>query len=536
MSVLSVSGLSVHAGSSALVDDVSFALEPGERVGLIGESGSGKSMTALAVMGLLPEGLRASGSVGLAGESANLLTLRERQLSALRGSRLGMVFQEPMSALNPTMRVGDQLAEVLRIHGASRQAAAARAVELLTQVRLPDPAGAVRAYPHQLSGGQRQRVMIAMALANDPLVLICDEPTSALDVTVQAKILELVVEATADLDTSVLFITHDLPVVATVCERVLVMKDGAIVESGPVASVFTTPEHPYTRLLLDAATFGRPTSSSHNAVDPIVDLSGVSRTYRRPRRSLFGPRPEVRALRDVRMSIAAGQRFGVVGESGSGKSTLVRLIAGLDKPSVGSIRFAGRRIEALPERRLRFLREDLQMVFQDPAGSLDPRMRVRDIVAEPLVSLQRTTERDVDARVAELLTAVGLPTDSADRYPHQFSGGQRQRISIARALAPRPRVLVADEPVSALDAPIRAQILELLARLVDEYDLTMVFVSHDLTVVRQVCDMVAVLHDGELVELGPTEQVYTEPQHPYTRELLAAVPTLEKALASKGVR
>ncbi len=536
MSVLSVSGLSVHAGSSALVDDVSFALEPGERVGLIGESGSGKSMTALAVMGLLPEGLRASGKVALTDGSSNLLTLREHELSRLRGSQLSMVFQEPMSALNPTMRVGDQLAEVLRIHGASRQAASARSVELLAQVRLPDPSGAVRAYPHQLSGGQRQRVMIAMALANDPLVLICDEPTSALDVTVQSKILSLIVEATADLDTSLLFITHDLPVVATVCDRVLVMREGAVVESGPVESVFTSPSHSYTRLLLDAATLGRPSQASRPPHEPIVDASGVSRTFRRARRSLFGPRPEIRALRDVRLSIAAGQRFGVVGESGSGKSTLVRLIAGLDKPTEGAIRFAGRRIEALPERRLRFLREDLQMVFQDPAGSLDPRMRVRDIVAEPLVSLQKPSARDVDERVAELLSAVGLPLDAADRYPHQFSGGQRQRISIARALAPRPRVLVADEPVSALDAPIRAQILDLLAKLVDEYELTMVFVSHDLTVVRQVCDMVAVLRDGELVELGPTEQVYSDPQHPYTRELLAAVPTLEKALAAKGVR
>ncbi|WP_020573468.1 dipeptide ABC transporter ATP-binding protein [Actinopolymorpha alba] len=534
---LTVRRLAVHRhDGEALVTGVDLTLAPGERVGLIGESGSGKSLTALAIMGLLPEGLRASGSVRLAGTSTDLLDTGERALADLRGNRLSMVFQEPMSALNPLMRVGDQVAEVLRLHqtGIGRAAAAAKAVELLDQVRLPDPAQAARAYPHQLSGGQRQRVLIAMALANEPAVLLCDEPTSALDVTVQAQILDLIVAGTAHRDTSLLFITHDLAVVATVCSRVLVMRDGSIVESGPVEQVFTRPQHPYTQALLDAAEppASDAASSVQKAGQSLLSVENAARVYTRPRTSLLTPRPRVAGLRDVSFDVAAGQRFGIVGESGSGKSTLVRLLAGLDRPTSGSVRFAGREISALPERRLRFLREDVQMVFQDPSGSLDPRMRVGEIVAEPLVALGRARLRTERAnRVRDLLDAVGLPADAAVRFPHEFSGGQRQRISIARALAPAPKVLIADEPVSALDASVRSRILELLASLADSHELTLVFVSHDLAVVRQICDTIGVLHQGELVEIGPTEQVYTQPAHPYTRRLLTAIPTVTRALA-----
>ena len=545
VSTLPVSGLSGHRRGQALVRDLDFAVAPGERLGLIGESGSGKSLTALALMGLLPDGLTATGSVRLGGTTHDLIGAHERDLSRIRGTGLSMVFQEPMSALNPVMRVGDQVAEILRIHDPSvrRAPARARAVELLDRVRLPDPAEAARAYPHQLSGGQRQRVMIAMALANDPRVLLCDEPTSALDVTVQAQILDLIVAGTAARDTGLLFITHDLAVVASVCSRVLVLRGGTIVESGPVAEVFSRPEHPYTRALLDAAeatATPRPAPAraapARAAGPPLLEVRGLSRTFARPRRSLFSDPPRVPALSDVSLAIEAGQRFGIVGESGSGKSTLVRLLAGLDRPSGGEVRFAGTEIGGLPERRRRFLRENLQLVFQDPTGSLDPRMRVGDIVAEPLVALRPAQLRQLHTRaghthrVAELLAAVGLPADAADRYPHQFSGGQRQRISIARALAPAPKVLVADEPVSALDAPIRAQILDLLASLAETYDLTLVFVSHDLTVVRHLCDTVAVLHEGRIIELGPTERVYREPAHAYTRQLLAAVPTVSGAL------
>ncbi|MFD2080293.1 peptide/nickel transport system ATP-binding protein [Actinopolymorpha cephalotaxi] len=543
---LTVAGLRIGTADRSLVRDVNFTIAPGERVGLVGESGSGKSLTTLAVMGLLPEGLTAHGEVALAGTPGNLLARDDRAMSRLRGQAMGMVFQEPMSALNPVRRVGDQVAEVLRIHRPElgRSGAAARAVELLSAVRLPDPGEAARAYPHQLSGGQRQRVVLAIALANDPAVLLCDEPTSALDVTVQAQVLDLIVAGTKTRGTGLLFVTHDLAVVATVCSRVLVMQDGELVESGPVAEVFGRPRHPYTRALLDAADLtgsappprpestDRPTDQSTGEPEarPMVSVAGLSRTYRRARTSLRTP-PSVPALRDVSFDIAAGQRFGVVGESGSGKSTLVRLLAGLDQPSAGTVRFAGQRVDGVPERRLRFLRENLQLVFQDPTGSLDPRMRVGEIVAEPLVALRGRAWRTHLARVRDLLAAVGLPADAADRYPHQFSGGQRQRISLARALAPAPKVLVADEPVSALDASVRGQVLDLLASLADTFGLTLVFVSHDLSVVRRICDTVAVLHAGELVELGPAEQVLTRPEHPYTQRLLAAVPSMSRALA-----
>jgi peptide/nickel transport system ATP-binding protein len=605
MSVLEVDGLDVGTADLRLVSDVSFTIAAGERVGLIGESGSGKSLTALAMMGLLPEGVAATGSVRLAGVDHDLVGAPEPRMAAVRGAAMTMVFQEPMSALNPSMRVGDQVAEVMLLHSTQpdRRSARAAAVELLDSVHLPDPERLARAYPHQLSGGQRQRVMIAIALANGPKVLLADEPTTALDVTVQAQVLDLILTGVAERDAALLFITHDLAVVATVCERVLVMYGGRIVESGPVKEVFANPRHPYTQGLLAAsdmaAVDGRlrtipgsvpaagrfpdgcvfrtrcPNAADDCTVMPgwsaqdgvgyachhpvgssakppslqqshfhatslhesgfaasrpaLIEVRDLHRTYRRPRTSLRQPPPTVQALRGVSFDIAEGQRFGLVGESGSGKSTLIRLLAGLDSPTSGTVRFAGRDVGGQPERRLRFLRDQLQVVFQDPMGSLDPRMRVRDIVAEPLAG----RPVDAPARVRELLDAVGLPPDAGDRYPHQFSGGQRQRISIARALAPRPAVLVADEPVSALDVSVRAQILNLLADLVERFRLTLVFVSHDLSVVRHVCDTIAVLHRGELVELGPSAQVAGAPEHPYTRRLVAAVPTIRGALAGR---
>jgi peptide/nickel transport system ATP-binding protein len=610
MNVLTVEGLDIGTADLRLVSDVSFTISAGERVGLIGESGSGKSLTALAMMGLLPEGVHARGSVRLAGVDHDLVGAHEPRMAAVRGAAMTMVFQEPMSALNPSMRVGDQVAEVMLLHGTQpdRRTARAAAVKLLDSVHLPDAERIARAYPHQLSGGQRQRVMIAIALANGPSVLLADEPTTALDVTVQAQVLDLILTGVAERDAALLFITHDLAVVATVCERVMVMYGGRIVESGPVKEVFTQPRHPYTRGLLAASDLadldgdrrlrtipgsvpaaGRfpdgcvfrtrcpnaaadctilppwterdgggyachhPVSSPEEVQEShiqalhspecgfpelpeparpssLIEVRGLHRTYHRPRTSLRQAPPPVHALDGVSFDIAEGQRFGLVGESGSGKSTLIRLLAGLDSPTSGTITFDGRDVGGQPERRLGFLREQLQVVFQDPMGSLDPRMRVRDIVAEPLAGRR---EPDVRGRVAELLAAVGLPPDAGDRYPHQFSGGQRQRISIARALAPRPSVLVADEPVSALDVSVRAQILNLLADLVERFRLTLVFVSHDLTVVRQVCDTIAVLHRGELVELGPSAQVADAPTHPYTRRLVAAVPTIRGALAGR---
>ncbi|GAB3739875.1 dipeptide ABC transporter ATP-binding protein [Microlunatus parietis] len=533
---LEVTGLTVITGGTRLLRDVSFTVAAGERVGLIGESGSGKSLTAMSIMNLLPDGLRAEGSIRLAGVGPDLIGLPERRAAAIRGQETSIVFQEPMTALNPLMRIGDQVAEVMILHRTvpSRAAAKPATLELLDQVRLPDPERIARSYPHQLSGGMRQRVVLAMALANRPQLVICDEPTSALDVTVQAAMLKLITSLQAERGNALLFITHDLAVVSQLCERVLVLHDGEIVEAGRTIDVFSAPEHPYTQRLLAASapTFPElvegqtglgPSTGSGNEDAVIIEAVGVSRTFRRPRQSLFRAGEPVHALRGVDLTVRAGDRLGIVGESGSGKSTLLRLLAALDRPTTGSITFDGTEIAGRPASALRFLRRDLQIVFQDPQASLDPRMRVRDIIGEPMVSLGIP---GIDARVAELLDAVGLPQAAAHRFPHQFSGGQRQRISIARALSPRPRVLVADEPVSALDVSVRAQILALLTDLVRDYQLTLIFVSHDLSVVRQLCDRVAVLHDGAIVEQGDTAEVYENPRHPYTERLLAAVPTL----------
>lgn len=638
--VLDVRALGVGVRGLTLVEDVSFSIGRGERVGLIGESGSGKSLTGLSLMGLLPEDLEPTGSVRLAGVAHDVVGASERQLSAVRGKDIAMVFQEPMTALNPTMRVGDQVAESMLVHGTQPDRAAARrkAVELLDQIRLHHPVDAARAYPHQLSGGQRQRVVLALALANDPALLICDEPTTALDVTVQALVLDLIVSGVRARDSALLLITHDLSVVATACERVLVMYGGRIVEAGTVDEVFTTPRHRYTEGLLAASDLavvdergrlatirgsvpsagefpagcvfhnrcphatrgcevtppwtGRdadgegdgegddpaygfachhpaapqhapaasgtsapratnlsdapqdaraPSGTSAPRATDLPDARGlgsaaisvrqVTRDYKRPRTSLLRPGPVVPALRGVSFDVQPGERFGIVGESGCGKSTLLRILAGLDQPTAGEVHIEGTDIARLPERRLGFLRDRLQLVFQDPMGSLDPRMRVRDIVAEPLVAQRHRAPRE---RVDELLTSVGLPDTAAGRYPHQFSGGQRQRISIARALAPRPGILLADEPVSALDVSVRAQVLNLISDLVDELDLTLVFVSHDLSVVRHLCQRVAVMNGGEIVEIGSVDQIWNDPQDPYTQRLLAAVPTMDKALRGAG--
>jgi peptide/nickel transport system ATP-binding protein len=526
--LLAVRGLTVELDGLTLVDYVDLQLAPGERVGLIGESGSGKSLTALALMGLLPDELTARGSATLDG--VDLLALSERELAPLRGERIAMVFQEPMTALDPMMRVGLQVAEVVRLHrDVSRDEALARAEELFGLVGLPDARARLRAYPHQLSGGQRQRVLIAMALACDPSVLIADEPTTALDVTVQAQILDLLRRLVTDLGTALLLITHDLPVIAAICEQVLVMQDGRIVERGPTAEVFTSPRHPHTRAMLTGTRTlaDVPPPAVLAAVeggDVIVEARGLVRTYPLPRASLRQPAGQVQALRGVDLGVVRGERLGIVGESGSGKTTLARLLLALDQPQSGEVRFEGQQVSGRKERELRFLRRAAQIVFQDPMGSLDPRMRVRDILLEPLRALDVPGDHDV--RVRELLDAVGLPSHAATRYPHQFSGGQRQRVAIARALAPEPALVIADEPVSALDVSVRAQILDLLRELADGLGLTLIFISHDLSVVRYLCDRVAVMHDGRIVELGSTTQVYEAPQHAYTRALLAAVPVL----------
>jgi peptide/nickel transport system ATP-binding protein len=553
---------------AAVLHDVSLSLAQGERVGLIGESGSGKSLTAQSVMGLLPEELNARGQVHLHGHSGNLLESNEKTLAGLRSDIVSMVFQEPMSALNPLMRIGDQIAEVLRIHGkAPRGQIPTRVRELLRDVHMPDPDSARFAYPHQLSGGQRQRVMLAIALANSPRLLICDEPTTALDVTVQKHMLDLIAERVSAVEAGLLFITHDLAVVAGVCDRVIVMYRGRIVESGSVDEIFTAPKHEYTRGLLASSDLeatddrgrlftlktalaysGPQIGEAEASADvgesgddgvgaasvresaPLIEVSDVTRVFRG--RGLFGRRrSDVTALGGIDFSVAAGARLGIVGESGSGKSTLLNILSGLDRPTTGHVRVGDLRVEAASSQALRRLRENLQIVFQDPFASLDPRMRIADIVAEPLIAAGVDKDERA-ARVEEMIAAVDLDQDSLRRYPHQFSGGQRQRISIARALVTRPQILVADEPVSALDVSVRAQVLNLLTDLVDEYALTLLFVSHDLGVVKHLCSEVIVMRAGQIVESGATEDIYANPQEEYTRRLIAATPSLAEALAT----
>ncbi len=566
------------AGAPApVLDDVSLTLAPGERVGLIGESGSGKSLTAQSIMGLLPEELSASGSITLDGFAGNVLAAGEKTLARVRSTLVSMVFQEPMSALNPLMRIGDQIAEALRIHGETGRARIpGRVLELLHDVHMPSPESARQAYPHQLSGGQRQRVMLAIALANSPRLLICDEPTTALDVTVQKHMLDLIAERVTAVAAGLLFITHDLAVVAGVCNRVIVMHRGRIVETGTVREIFANPQHEYTRGLLassdlestdadgrlytlrtaleyagpgrtaDAAGAttsamepgsGRAqgaasptTSAGVTAHAPLIEVAGVSKLYRSGGFLLRRKAP-VQALEDITFSVDAGRRLGIVGESGSGKSTLLNILSGLDRPTTGQVRVGDIRVDSASSAALRTLRENLQIVFQDPFSSLDPRMRVEDIVAEPLVA-QGMEREERRAKVADMLAAVDIDRSSMRRYPHQFSGGQRQRISIARALVTRPQILVADEPVSALDVSVRAQVLNLLTDLVDEYALTLVFVSHDLGVVKHLCSEVIVMKDGHIVEAGATDEVYADPQQDYTRDLIAATPSLAAAVAA----
>ena len=659
MSLLDVENLVISSGDVRLVDGIDLSIGAGERVGLIGESGSGKSLTALGVMQLLPRGISSTGSIRF--EDCDLVGAPERARCRLRGNRVAMVFQEPMSALNPLMRVGKQIAESLTVHGRlSRAAAKEEAARLLARVEIRDPRAVLRAYPHELSGGQRQRVVLAMAIANHPVLLLADEPTTALDVTVQDRVLRLLDGLVREERMALLLISHDLAVVSGICERVVVMYCGRLVERAAVGDILAHPRHPYTAGLvatsaslggvwsatarrlqvlptipgtapgaaaasrlsgcpfrtrcgrasekcleepgLEAAeaghdvacwhplpapagllrvhgpsgpagrdddvlerglagsaalaepglagpaalaepglagpaapggseTGGRPVqlvASGDDGAAPILECRNLVKVYRAALARQGGEPSagEIRALDGVDLVLREGDVLGIVGESGSGKSTLARILLALDRPTSGEVRFRAVRIDDRPERELREMRREVQVVFQDPLGSLDPRMRVRDIVAEPLQALG--VEGDCRQRVAELLEAVRLPRDSGRRYPHQLSGGQRQRVAIARALAPRPNVLVADEAVSALDVSVRAQILNLLAELIGRFALSVVFISHDMGVVRHLCNRVAVLYRGKVVEEGMTEDVLTRPVSSYTRGLLAATPRLGK--------
>jgi oligopeptide/dipeptide ABC transporter ATP-binding protein len=591
-----------RAGAVVPVDGVSLTIRQGETVGLVGESGCGKTMTAMSIMRMLPPGGHiVSGTVRLSGR--DLTPLGPEEMRRIRGSQIATVFQDPMTSLNPTMTIGDQIAGPVRIHqGLSKAAAWRRAEEVLGLVGMPRPAERLETYPHQLSGGLRQRVMIAMALACEPKLLIADEPTTALDVTIQAQILELLDDLKAQLDMGMLLVTHDMGVIAGRSDKVLVMYAGRIVESAGTEELFAGPRHPYTEALLGAipqmdtardrdlysipglppdlanppagcrfAPRCRYATSVCEEKDPVLggeDLvhayacfhprpvpdgtqasAAVGAATARPRREqgaagapllleFTGVHKEfpvrsgvlqrkvasVKAVSGVSFTVAAGETFGLVGESGSGKTTVGRLVAALDPVDSGSIRFDGVDLSALPKSKLRRARRDVQLMFQDAYASLNPRMHVSSSLREPL-TIQRVGTRDErNRRVGELLDQVGLPRTAGDRYPHEFSGGQRQRIGLARALALHPRLIVADEPVSALDVSIQAQVLNLMKSLQADLGLTYIFISHDLSVVRYLADRIGVMYLGKLVEVGPSEAIYAHPAHPYTAGLLEAVP------------
>ncbi|WP_134726443.1 ABC transporter ATP-binding protein [Paracoccus luteus] len=518
--MIGVHGLSVRLHGREVLSGIDLPLPPGTITGLVGESGSGKSMTALAVIGLLPDGARTAGAVTLDGQ--NLLDLPETTLNGLRGRRIGMIFQEPMTALNPLMTIGDQVAEVLVRHqGMDRAQAAARARERLDRVGLPLPRFPLGLYPHQLSGGQRQRVAIAMAIALAPDLLIADEPTTALDVTTQAQILDLLRGLVRDEGMALLLITHDLAVVAGIADRVAVMQAGRIVEHGPTEALFRTRAHPYTRALFAAAAHSPNPARTAPAGTAILRVTDAVREYTLPRPTPLAPHPVLRAVDGVSLTIADGESVGLVGESGCGKSTLTRAILGLDRLQGGRIELDG---EAVTDRMPARLRAKVQVVFQDPYGSFDPRWRVDRLVAEPFHLTGRP--RDWRDRVAEALAQVGIPPDAMRRHIHEFSGGQRQRIAIARALIVRPRLVVLDEAVSALDVQVRAQVLDLLADLRRRHGLAWLFISHDLSVVRAISDRVLVMDQGRIVEDGTTEQVLSAPRHGVTRRLVAATPVI----------
>ncbi|MEU8223314.1 ABC transporter ATP-binding protein [Kribbella sp. NPDC048915] len=589
-SLLEVTGLrttiDTPRGRIHPVDGVSFAVEAGQTLGVVGESGSGKTMTGMSIMRLLPPGgAITGGSIRLDGEE--LTGLDDPAMRRLRGSKIAMIFQDPLTSLNPVRTIGSQLREAYRIHvGGSRAAATARATEVLGLVGMPRPRERLDDYPHQLSGGMRQRVMIALGLMCDPKLLIADEPTTALDVSIQAQILTLIDDLKAQLSMGVLLITHDMGVIAEYADRVAVMYGGQVVEQADVQKLFAAPRHRYTQALLaamptleldrdaDLATIpGAPpalldlapgcrfaprcafaqddcvrtdpelTGGEHvhacfhpaegvsiaggttqrstrapRGADTLVQLSDVRKTFRaRANRS-------VQAVAGVSLSIAAGETLGIVGESGCGKTTLGRMLVGLEQPSAGSVTFDGRDLSGQTRAGFRKRRRDLQMMFQDSAAALDPRMTVAASIEEPLVAQGVGTRRERRRTVRELLDAVGLPPEAGERYPHEFSGGQRQRVAMARALALRPKVIVADEPVSALDVSVQAQILNLMRSLQRRYGLTYVVISHDLSLLKYLADRIGVMYLGRLVELGPGEDVYSAPRHPYTAGLIDAIP------------
>lgn len=553
-----------------VLKEVSFSVAEGEIVGIIGESGSGKSMTARSITRLLPDNARLTPASEITFKGQDVLSLKPRAMRRILGEEIGMIFQDPLSSLNPTMTVGGQIVEVLRLHQSmSKRAARAKAIDLMKAIGIKEAEARFKLYPHEFSGGMRQRIMIAIALAANPSLLIADEPTTALDVTIQAQILALIKQLQAELGLSVLLISHDFGVVAQICTRVIVMQAGRIVEQGPIEELFANPQHPYTRLLLDAVprleqekitrkvgilaevsdeagvvavsdealdvassegntetpAMHRSTSQSPKqaqTIQPLIAVENLEQVFE------LGKGQQVKAINQVNLNIYRGETLGLVGESGSGKSTLGRAILQLYQPTSGRIMFHGFDLQQLTRAERLRVRKDMQIIFQDPYASLDPRMKVEDIIGEALDThglVKNAAERH--ARVEELLHLVELEPSFASRFPHEFSGGQRQRIGIARALAVEPDFIVADEPLSALDVSIQAQIIELLQKLQAKLGLTYLFIAHDLAVVKQISDRVAVMQHGQIVEVAETNELYNNPLHPYTQQLLSAVPRLD---------
>jgi peptide/nickel transport system ATP-binding protein len=524
--VLTVDRLSVELPEGAdrryAVEDLGLDVRSREIVCVVGESGSGKSVTAYTCMGLLPKGQLTpiKGSITLEGEE--ILHASPRRLRRLRGDRMAMVFQEPTTALNPVVRCGDQIDEVLRIHTRlDARERKARILDILGQVHLPEPRRIAKSFPHQLSGGQRQRIMIAMALVLEPALLIADEPTTALDVTTQAQILKLVRELQARHGTGVLFITHDFGVVADIADRVVVMRQGRVVEAGPADAILRRPEDPYTRMLIEAVPSLTPHPGRRRGGTPVLTTAGLEKTYRSG--GFFGRARAVDAVKAVNLRVDAGEIVGIVGESGSGKSTVARCIARLIEPTAGEIRVKGHDVAHLSTRALRPHRRRVQIVFQDPYRSLNPRRTIGASLIEGPVNYGETAGTAM-ARAREMLGFVGVDAPAVDRYPHQFSGGQRQRICIARALLMEPEVLIADEAVSALDVSVQAQVLDLLERIRADFALAVLFITHDLRVAAQIADRILVMRGGEVVETGATAEVFHAPRHAYTRQLFEAAP------------
>lgn len=538
-------------GTFRAVDDVSYSLKAGKTLCVVGESGSGKSVTARSVLQILDApGRIVSGQILLHSERGQALNgdgpidlvrlkPRSRAIRSIRGREIAMIFQEPMSSLSPIHRIGNQIAEVLRLHeGMSKKQAWAQTVTLLGQVGILDPEAAAKRFSFEFSGGMRQRAMIAMALACNPSVLIADEPTTALDVTTQAEVLDLIKSIQIERNMAVLFITHDIGVVAQIADEVVVMRKGKVLEQADVFSVFDNPSHPYTRELISSAReLDQPAAQRLAARErqkigePILTAENVRKEFLISRGSMFGLRPKKTAvgLKDASIELLAGENLGIVGESGSGKTTLARCLQRIYDITSGKVNYTDRNgnsvdLGSLRSNQLRPYWRDIRTIFQDPFGSLNPRMTVAKIIGEPMLVSGELSGRDLQMRVEELLELVGLPASAAQRYPHAFSGGQRQRVAIARAIGPKPRIIIADEPTSALDLSLRSKTLDLLLALQEQMDLSFVFVTHDISVVRYFCDRVAVMYKGEIVEVGDSESICTNPQHLYTQSLLSAVP------------